>query len=341
MNLHYTKFTKKRNAVGLYSALFSSFSSKIPKSRLLYLSKNNSIESRDKLNTFTNAHKRSSCALAWNVEELVKKHGIEKIGFMTLTFKDNITCHKEAQGFFNSFSTNYLRKNFSGYIAVKERQKRGAWHYHILVVLDKDIKTNFDFSQVAKGNYTSASPYLSRVWRDLREACELYGFGRSELMPIRTNELGISRYIGKYLRKHIEHRKEEDKGVRLVNYGGVARYATSKFSWVTEGAKTWRAKLAHFALLLSLKNNRLFQSFDDFKAHLGSSWCYRIKDFLYFSALGAFTYKKADLIDYLRAKIPIKCKYKFDSGGFCFFDYNQSDTLHSLLDEYHKVTACA
>jgi len=282
MNLHYTKITKKRNAVCLYSALFSSVSSNIPKSRLLYLSKNNSIERADNTNIFTNAHKRSSCALAWNVEELVKKYGIEKIGFMTLTFKDNITCHKEAQACFNSFSTNYLRKRFDGYISVKERQKRGAWHYHILVVLHKDIKTNFDFQQVAKGDYSSASPYLSRVWRDLRDACSLYGFGRSELMPIRTNELGISRYIGKYLRKHIENRKPEDKGVRLVNYGGVARYATSKFSWITEGAKTWRAKLAHFALLLSLKYNRLFQSFDDFKAKLGSSWCYRIKDFLYF-----------------------------------------------------------
>jgi hypothetical protein len=68
-----------------------------------------------------------------------------------------------------------------------------------------------------------------------------YGFGRHELMPIRTTSSGMANYVGKYIGKHLEGRKETDKGWRLVAYGSPARVARTRFSWaMQQRAYQWR-----------------------------------------------------------------------------------------------------
>ena len=55
--------------------------------------------------------KKKSFALQTNIEAMINKHGLNKIGFLTLTFADNVQCHKEATKRFNSLATNVLKIN--------------------------------------------------------------------------------------------------------------------------------------------------------------------------------------------------------------------------------------
>lgn len=75
----------------------------------------------------------------------------QKIKFMTLTFKDEITDIKEANKKFTDFlkrlSYNLfgIRKNVIKYLAVPELQDRGVWHFHVILfncpyVLQKDLE---------------------------------------------------------------------------------------------------------------------------------------------------------------------------------------------------------
>ncbi|WP_052678194.1 rolling circle replication-associated protein [Escherichia coli] len=95
----------------------------------------------------TQVRKSASC-LAWNVEFLCSKFGIENLGFLTLTFRDHVLDPKEAQRRFNSLRTNVLRERYQADIRVVERQKSGRIHYHLLVVIGEDIRTGFDLMLV-------------------------------------------------------------------------------------------------------------------------------------------------------------------------------------------------
>ncbi|MGB7747589.1 MAG: hypothetical protein WBN75_09910 [Verrucomicrobiia bacterium] len=114
--------------------------------------------------------------------------------------------------------TGVLKQRYPEYIIVMERMDSGRIHYHLLVVLAQDIRTGFDFAAVKRGNYRSASAYLRREWKFWRETAPKYGFGRTELLPIRKTAEGVAKYVGKYVAKHIGQRLPEDKGARLVRY---------------------------------------------------------------------------------------------------------------------------
>lgn len=97
----------------------------------------------------------------------------------------------------------------------------------------------------------------------------LYGLGRSELLPIKSNADGIARYLGKYVSKHIGSRKEEHKGVRLISYSKGWLRNGCKFAWNTKGAAEWRRKLALFA------ERHGCEYFYQLSSKLGAGWAYR------------------------------------------------------------------
>ena len=140
------------------------------------------------------------------------------VGFFTLTTPDNCSDHHEFRQRWRSFNSHYFSQSphFGHWLAIYERQRRGAWHLHVLVLLPYDIRTGVDFTQFALGRYSSAPPYLRAVWRELRIKCKAYGFGRHELLPIKSNADAMAQYIGKYISKHLGSRKDEDKGKRLI-----------------------------------------------------------------------------------------------------------------------------
>jgi hypothetical protein len=210
---------------------------------------------------------------------MVKDYGIDKVGFLTLTFPDHVTEIREAQRRFNSLATNVLRDRYQAWMAVLERHKSGRIHFHLLIADKHDIRTGFDFQAIKRRDYRSASPHLRSEWAFWRLTAKAYGFGRTELFPIRSTGEGIGKYVGKYIGKHMESRKDEDKGVRLVRYSSKARYAVTRFSWAKGGGFSWRYKVRSFAWMM-LDSQGITPTMAGLREALGPHWAYQWRDFI-------------------------------------------------------------
>lgn len=224
-------------------------------------------------------HRKTASALAWNVSSLSQKHGLENLGFLTLTFKDHVVCVKEAQRRLNSLITNVIKPRYRDYIGVLERQKSGRIHYHLLVVIGFDIRTGFDFAGVEAKDYSSANPALRAEWAYWRKTAPAYGFGRTELMPIKSSEEAIGKYVGKYIGKHMESRQEADKGARLVRYSRGAREVSTRFQYVSKGSQQWRSKLRAFAYYVSERTG-CEPTMEGISEVCGPRWSHHHRDFI-------------------------------------------------------------
>lgn len=244
-------------------------------------------QSRPDAKTLTAGHRKVANALSWNVAHLCQKYGIERVGFLTLTFADHVVCAREASRRFNSLASNVLRHRYAHYIRVLERQKSGRIHYHLLVVLPDDIRTGADFDAFANRDYKSANQRLRLEWAFWRKTAPLYRFGRTELMPIRSDAAALGQYVGKYIGKHVGARTEEDKGVRLVSYSGDARMATSKHTTLTNHPDQWRAKVATFSRIVTGWKQTVnplsppVRTLEDLAFYLGPRWAYHWREFIY------------------------------------------------------------
>jgi len=252
------------------------------------LYRNNSIEISDRIPSqplspaafeLSTNLKKSASALAWNVQYFVDTYGLSNVGFLTLTFRDHVTDPKEAQRRFNSLKSNVLASRYRAYIRVMEPMKSGRIHYHLLVALDADIRTGFDFFAVRDQDYSSANKAIRSEWAFWRKTAPKYRFGRTELMPVRSNSEGIGRYVGKYISKGIESRTEQFKGTRLVEYSRKAKIASTRFQFVTEGSAEWRRKLSIFVHYIA-DNTGCEASFDGLRRVLGARWSYHWREFI-------------------------------------------------------------
>ena len=224
-------------------------------------------------------HRKAAACLAWNVAALVERHGLAKLGFLTVTPPDHCTDRAEWQRRWNSFATNVLRRRYPDWLRVVERMGSRRIHAHCLVALPFDVRTGFDFEAVSKGDYRSASSDLRAEWRFLRDTLPRYGFGRHELMPIRTTGDAMGAYVGKYIGKHLEQRPETDKGWRLVAYGSPARVARTRFSWATQGL-AWRLGCAAFSDMIAASKGLQAGSLRQhgMAAVLGKRWAYEWRE---------------------------------------------------------------
>jgi hypothetical protein len=241
------------------------------------LNSNNSIglplteAQKEALSRLSTSHKKTAFALAQNVARLIKVYGIERVGFFTLTFADHVTCTKEAQRRFNSLNSNVLKERYAESICVLERMKSSRIHYHLLVVLPSDIRTGFDFEAAERGDYRTAGACLRAEWAFWRATAKRFGFGRTELLPVKSNEEGISKYVGKYIAKHIEARKVDDKGARLVRYSRGANACGTKFQFKSPRSRLWRWQLGEWA------RRRGFSDFGEISKSLGPKWAYHFR----------------------------------------------------------------
>jgi hypothetical protein len=195
--------------------------------------------------------KKALYALQTNIDALCKKYGLNKIGFLTLTFADDLQCHKEATKRFNSLATNILKNKYSAWIRISERQKSGRWHFHLIVVCKNDIRRGLRFDELKNRNYKSANKALRGEWSFWRNVAKKYNFGRTELLPIRKSGEAVAAYMAKYLTKG--ERTADDKGARLVSYSSkVLRVCTQRFSWCGGGAKKWRQACDIFFMLYKM-----------------------------------------------------------------------------------------
>lgn len=233
---------------------------------------------------------RSACAkkaetLALNIQRLVARHGLSRVGFVTLTFADNVQDRVEAQRRWNSLCSNRLRDLLPEWCVGVHRQRRGAIHYHLVAAFPFDIRSGFDFaacgSAVASklsGDlegfrrwervYTaSANKRLRKWWFDLSCILPLYGFGRAETLPIRSTSEALARYVGAYVTSHGLHRDGRDRGLRSVRYKMVERAAYQNFSWVNGRAAVFRKGCALYGRILGL-------NYEQLREKQGKRWAY-------------------------------------------------------------------
>ena len=195
--------------------------------------------------------KKAVFALQTNIAALCNKYGTNKIGFLTLTFADNVQCHKEATKRFNSLATNVLKNNYLAWVRISERQKSGRWHFHLVIACKNDIRRGLKFDELKNRNYKSANTALREQWAFWRNMAKKYKFGRTELLPIKTDSERVAAYLAKYLTK--SERNADDKGARLVSYSSkVLRVCTQRFSWCGGGAKKWRQACDIFFMLYKM-----------------------------------------------------------------------------------------
>jgi hypothetical protein len=232
---------------------------------------------------FSNSAEKTKYVIKTSAAQLCKKHGVEKIGFLTLTHSDYLQCVIENQRRWNSLSTNELRHRYSDYIAVLEFTKIGVIHMHILIVMKEDIKTGFNFKAVKNRDYSSVSPYLKNEWKSLRKILPRYNFGTwHELHPVKTTLEQMVNYLVKYITKSLVNRLPEHKGVRLVRLSKNARSGNTNFSWISIGASIWRAKLAEFAKLVRVKfPDEKIDDVQDLTRVLGAKWAYFNMDYVF------------------------------------------------------------
>ena len=206
--------------------------------------------------------------------QLAKEFGIERLGFLTLTFADPVLELKEANRRFNSLNTHILKARYCRAVVVPERQRSRRLHYHLLVVVDADIRTGVDFEAFKRRDYRSAGPALRAEWFFWRKTAPAYRFGRTELLPVRSTAEGIARYVGGYIGKHVRERAETDKGARLVRYLGYGpgqRKTSCRFGWNTDNGWLWRHKLASFATRNGARDT------DDLAKIFGPRWAYDLQ----------------------------------------------------------------
>ena len=254
----------------------------------LSLNSNNSIEDSEKpLPKLTGYAARRAFTVEGNAERFIKKVGVERVGFLTLTFPEPLLDHKEASRRINSLNTNFFPYVFPNWQRVFERTKKGYVHYHLLVECKQDIRSgfNFDLYHVALGLKHHKKPYrhierqafrtansnLRNLWQELRERLPRYGFGRHELMPIRTTAKAAVRYVGKYLSKGMDG-YEEDKGVRRIAYSKGQVRSSSNFVWHSSGTKEWRRKVQVLCHFLGL------ETYDALSEVYGRHWAHFMKD---------------------------------------------------------------
>jgi hypothetical protein len=217
--------------------------------------------------------------LTTEIEGLARKFGVERLGFLSLTFKPGKAQWdmKEAKRRFHSLMTNILNARYEAGIAVWERSPVGRLHCHLFVVLASDIRTGFDFKAVDNRDYRSVSKFLDAEWRFWRKTAPRYGFGRHQLYPVESNGAGIARYIGKYIGKDVNNRLAQDRGERRISYfgfGKIGRSANTSFSWATPRGRLWLQKKGAFMKSLHLAEmEQLTELF-------GPRWCYTLLPFI-------------------------------------------------------------
>lgn len=220
-------------------------------------------------------HKRQAHALHDNVRRLLALvPSLGHIGFLTLTTPDNCSDADDLRQRWRSCQSHFFTPcpEFGHWLAVDERQRRGAWHKHLLVEVAQDIRQGIDWAALARGDYRSAPPYLRGLWRLLRARLPAYGFGRHELLPVRSSAEAMARYVGKYIGKHMGKRRDEDKGKRLISASRGWPRSSTTFAWHTDHAQTWRRNLGRLARHLGLSD------LGGFTDRYGSSWAYHLAE---------------------------------------------------------------
>jgi hypothetical protein len=234
----------------------------------------------DPTSIFPEYQKKVASMMAEEIEAMGRRFGIERLGFLTLTFPDKLRDREEASQRYRSLRAHVLAQRYLCGISNWERHLSACLHIHLIIALHEDIRTGIDFDAIAREDYRTAPPALLREWAFLRETLPGYGFGRSELLPVKSTVQGVARYCGGYLSKGFVHRCDEDKHKQLVGFFGFGRSkdghrrSSVRMSWNTAVARAYRLSLATFAAVLGLRD------MSEMKEIFGPNWNFILREFI-------------------------------------------------------------
>jgi hypothetical protein len=233
--------------------------------------------------------------LVWSIEEAAKKYGQDRLAFLTGTTGADLS-RQEFERRYNSLNTNVLTKRYVGVIKAVQRQPNtGHLHFHDLVVMNEGEAVgggiDWDIAKAAydahkAGDYSTEYKLWMASLRDNPQGRQLgsewdywwhdapkrYGFGRCEMLPLRTSPQQAARYMAGYMLKGLAGRIPEDKGKRLVDYSKSLRIGTSRFVFNSPGGAIRRKKLERLAI-----GQGVF-GIADMKARFGAKWSYKLRE---------------------------------------------------------------
>jgi hypothetical protein len=67
-------------------------------------------------------------ALTHNIAAFIDSAGLERIGFLTLTFDHKVYNIEEASACFNRLNVRVIKEHFGRWVRVIEQHKDGSWH---------------------------------------------------------------------------------------------------------------------------------------------------------------------------------------------------------------------
>jgi hypothetical protein len=205
-------------------------------------------------------------ALVTNVEHFIPAIGLQRAGFLTLTFPFSLASKREAERRFRSFASNFLRSHFGAWVKVAGLHKRGGIHLHLVVDCLTDIGSGFNHASRRGGGPENANSELRRLRRLLRSSLARYGFGRQwSLTPVESASK-VALYLGEQLGD--VHRNPAARNFRVVSYSGdFPRVCSHKFSWARS---EWRKLLAIVAPAFGCPD------YGQLKHLLGRKWGYTL-----------------------------------------------------------------
>lgn len=239
--------------------------------------------------------KRIRHKLIMGIEWMVRKHGIERVGVLTLSFgvpgsgkgsyetwalRQKAKQWKFVQNRWHSFRTNVVAKRYEDFTCVFELHRDRVWHIHVVVATKEDIRTGTDIETLS--NYKL--PYwlrrgkhlrndaLAAEWKALREVSCKYRFGRVELLPIKKSGQAVGRYLGDYLVKTYNCLSRGQR-CRLVRFSERINGAISNiFTIHGLGQLIHRTRLKIAARMVQ------FEEYSDFADYFGPRWNYLLKN---------------------------------------------------------------
>lgn len=243
---------------------------------------------------FSALQARRKCRLESAVAWIVQKYGYERTGFLTITFPDNLVDWEQAQRRFASFEINVLSKYAKDWVLVVQCQQRGALHYHLVVGLERDIRTGTNLAAIKdrklprwlRYGKQNVSENLRGYWESICQAAagrvrvngqfkqvrKGYQLGRVELLPLIKEPLAVARYIAAYLKPGSDMPKEY-KGKRKLRFSrGISRWLSPNFQINTFGSWLWRHKLETVARDFGLEN------YEDLGTCFGPRWFDLLRD---------------------------------------------------------------
>lgn len=280
------------------------------------------------------AYKTEHCVKE-NIRIAAETYGLETLAFFTLTFAKPTFSAKCAQQRMNSLLTNIIRKRYGNrYLGVLERHETGAIHFHFVIHVGRDIRSGFNWT-LAQAAYEAArrrqyhkarqlwraavgssenGAFLRGEWAFWRGARERYRWlGRCELVPIRSTGEAIARYTGGYIAKHMQHRRKEDKGVRLVRTGKGMRWVNSHIAFVSPKARLFRRKLAAFVAQPHIQAAGV-REYADMKRVFGKKWGYHLLIPILSMPLGYYATSeeaRADGVDVPAGSVDIRIEHSY------------------------------